>query len=91
MRIEKATSTVFTGLEDGTGVLLNLNTLVYYSLNTTGAVIWREIEANQAVLFDDLVNSICEEYDVGEKEARQHLGAFIERLEQYKMITIAPN
>jgi hypothetical protein len=32
MYIEKLQPTVFTPLDDGTGVLLNLQTLLYYSL-----------------------------------------------------------
>jgi hypothetical protein len=48
MHIEKLQPTVFTPLDDGTGVLLNLQTLLYYSLNKTGAAVWQQIEEKRA-------------------------------------------
>ena len=88
MVIEKLPAAVFTSLDDGTGVLLNLDTLVYYSLNLTGAAIWRRIQDEKSVPFDDLVRKICDTYDVTEADARRHLGEFIERLERFSMISI---
>ncbi len=32
---------LFTELEDGTGVLLHLDTKFYYTLNATGVVVWK--------------------------------------------------
>lgn len=89
MRIDKAPSTVFTPLDDGRGVLLNLDTLLYYSLNRTGAALWRQIDEAESLSFDDLVHHLCERYEVTEGDARHHLGNFVERLERFKMITIA--
>lgn len=89
MRIEKLSSSVFTPLDEGGGVLLNVNTLVYYSLNQTGVSVWRRIEEQKSVVFDDLINAICEEFDVAEKDARRHVAEFIERLEQYKLVTVS--
>lgn len=87
MRIEVARSTVFTSLDDGTGVLLNLETLLYYSLNRTGASIWRQIDEAKSAVFDDLVSSVLDRYEVSESDARRYLGDFVERLERFKMIT----
>jgi hypothetical protein len=42
MVIEKASQTVFTPLADSTAVLLNLNTLLYFKLNRTGAAVWKQ-------------------------------------------------
>ena len=86
MRIEKSSQTVFTPLADGTGVLLNLDTLFYYSLNPTGSILWQEIEASKVLNFDDLLRSACERFDVDEASARPFISKFIERLEQFKMI-----
>jgi len=81
---------VFTPLDDGNGVLLNLDTLLYYNLNRTGAAIWQEIEAGgSARTLDDLIRSTCERFDVDHESARSHIGAFVERLEQFKMIQTA--
>ena len=89
MRIEKTSSTVFTPLDDGRAVLLNLDTLFYYRLNRTGAALWQQIEESKTIMLDDLVRGTCERYDVDEEGARRSVSSFIERLEEYKMVHIA--
>lgn len=86
MQIEKSPSTVFNLLEDKTGVLLNLDTLVYYSLNRTGAAIWQRIENGKQVTLDELTLYVCEQFAIDEPSARQHTRAFIDRLSELKMI-----
>ncbi len=88
MEIERSSQTVFTPLEGGTGVLLNLDTLLYYSLNRTGSHLWRHIEASERVTIDELVRVTCNEFDVDEKGARQALAPFVERLRELKMVRI---
>lgn len=88
MLIEKLSSTVFTPLNDGTGVLLNLDTLFYYSLNRTGAAVWQQIESSDSKTLDDLIASTCERFEVNRDAARRDVSAFIERLEQYKMVRV---
>ena len=76
MRIEKSSQTVFTPLADGTGVLLNLETLLYYRLNRTAALLWQEVESGTCRTLDDL-------------RAHQSLREFVARLAEFKMIRIA--
>ena len=40
-------SVLFTDLDDGTGVLLHLDSKYYYTLNQTGAVIWKALAAQE--------------------------------------------
>ena len=89
MRIEKTAQTVFTPLADGTGVLLNLDTLVYYRLNRTAAVLWQEIDSGTANTLDDLVHHACESYDVDGPHAYEFMRDFIARLAELKMIRTA--
>jgi hypothetical protein len=86
MRIEKNPQTVFTPLADGTGVLLNLDTLAYYQLNRTAAALWQAIDSNVACTLDDLVHHACEKYEVDESHADQLLREFVARLAEFKMI-----
>jgi hypothetical protein len=88
MHIEKLSQTVFTPLADGTGVLLNLETLFYYNLNRTGAILWQQIEAGNLLTLDDLLRSTCERFEVDETSARQFISAFVNQLEQLKMIRV---
>lgn len=89
MQIEKASPTVFTPLDDGTGVLLNLNTLFYYSLNRTGAALWQQIEERRAVTLDELLQDARERFDVSEDAVRPLVINFIEQLENFKMVRIS--
>jgi hypothetical protein len=88
MRVEKLSPTVFTPLEDGTGVLLNLETLSYYSLNRSAAAVWQELEKNSPSALDDLVRMICERFDVDQDAAHREVGAFVELLERFKMVRV---
>ncbi len=76
---------MFNLLEDETGVLLNLETLVYYSLNRTGAAIWQHLEAEKRITLDDLIRAVCEQFDIDEPAARHYLHAFIDRLVELNM------
>jgi Coenzyme PQQ synthesis protein D (PqqD) len=88
MQIEKASPTVFTPLPDGTGVLLNLDTRFYYSLNRTGAVLWQRIEEGGIVTLDDLLRDTGERFEVSEDAARPFVIKFIEQLESFQMIHV---
>jgi hypothetical protein len=88
MRVEKLSQTVFTTLEDGAGVLLNLETLCYYSLNRTGAAVWRDIESRRSLSLDEIVASICERFDIAGDAALIDSRAFVEHLARFKMVRI---
>ena len=79
---------MFTPLDDGRAVLLNLETLFYYRLNRTGAILWQQIEESKSIMLEDLVRGTCERFDVDEEGARRSVSSFVERLEEYKMVHI---
>ena len=89
MQIEKVSSTVFTPLADGTGVLLHLETLLYYSLNGTAAAVWQLIEDKKVVALEYLVDTTCERFEVDHAEAQQTLRAFVEKLLEFKMVQVS--
>lgn len=88
MSVEKSSVTVFTPLDDGTGVLLNVDTLLYYSLNQTGAALWKEIEANNSFAPDDLVPALCARFEVSGESARREIAAFVKKLEELKILRV---
>jgi hypothetical protein len=88
MRVEKSPLTVFTPLDGGTGVLLNLETLFYYSLNRTGVALWQEIEGGDSPTLDVLVQATCKRFDVDEDGARREIVAFVARLEEFRMVRV---
>jgi hypothetical protein len=89
MKVEKVSSTVFTPLEDGTGVLLHLETLWYYSLNRTAAAVWQLIEDKKVVALDDLIDSTCERFEVDHEEAQRTLRSFVEKLAEFRMVQLS--
>ena len=88
MLVHKLAPTVFTRLDDGTGVLLNLETLLYFALNKTGVAIWQEIERNSNPTVDLLAESICQRFDIDEEGARQGIVTFLNKLAELKMIRV---
>ena len=89
MQVEKVSSTVFTPLADGTGVLLHLETLWYYSVNHTGAAVWQLIEERKVVALEDLIDTICEKFEVDHTEAQRTLKSFVEKLVELKMVQLS--
>jgi coenzyme PQQ synthesis protein D (PqqD) len=89
MRVEKSSHTVFTPLDDGTGVLLNVDTLFYYSLNRTAVALWKLIEANTSFTPDALVPAFCERFEVDREAARRGIAAFVEKLEELQILRVA--
>lgn len=87
MRLEKNTRTIFTPLDNGTGVLLNLESLFYYSLNKTAAALWQEIEQSTQTI-ESLTTTMCKRFEVDEEGARQGINAFVSRLAELKMIRV---
>jgi len=89
MVVEKSPQTVFTPLDDGTGVLLNIETLFYYSLNRTGVALWQEIERTNQATLDTLVEATCKRFEIDEDGARRSIIEFVKTLEGFKMVRIA--
>jgi hypothetical protein len=69
-------------------VLLNLETLFYYSLNQTGVALWQELEHSNPSTLDHLVRATCERFDVDEDAARPEIAAFLGRLEELRMVRV---
>ncbi len=88
MPVEKSSTTVYTPLDDGTGVLLNVETLFYFSLNRTGAALWLELEANNSSTVEDLTRVICDRFDVDQDAARLEIDDFVKQLERLKIVRI---
>jgi hypothetical protein len=88
MLVEKLPTTVFTALDDGGGVLLNLETLFYFKLNRTGVTVWREIDGGSPVAIEDLTHTLCRGFETTENVASDDVQTFVEHLEWYKLVKI---
>jgi len=87
-KVRRQEAVVFTDLDDGSGVLLHLENKFYYSLNATGSFIWRLLEENEESSEESLLESVIENFEVEEKEAKQDLEEFIEDLNKEGLIKV---
>jgi len=61
---------LFTELDDGTGVLLHLETKFYFTLNPTAVLVWKSLGegASRGVIADKLTAAFRVERDVAERD-----------------------
>lgn len=63
---------LFTQLDDGTAVLLNLGSGLYYTLNRPGVVVWKSLGQGASDL-PSLVERLCSTFDVDRVEAEREV------------------
>ncbi len=69
-------------------ILLNLNSGTYYGLNEVGTYIWGLI-AQRPYRFDQLRNSLLEEYDVSPQVCEQDLTAILLELKSASLVEVS--
>lgn len=77
---------LLTELDDGTGVVLHLDTKLYYTLNDTGVFVWKELEASPRGT-EALVLRLTESFEVNSEHARADLGALLRTLLEEGLIS----
>jgi hypothetical protein len=70
---------LFTQIDDGTGVLLHLDTKFYFTLNATGVVVWKALEA-RAGNVDAIAERLSKEFRVAPEVARRDVAAVLDSL-----------
>jgi len=77
---------IFTDLDDGSAVLLHLETKYYFSLNETAAFLWRLLENGDSTE-ENLIEGLCEAFEVSEEQAKEDVTEFITSLKKQGLIT----
>ncbi len=75
---------VHTKLDSGAAVLLDLKTHKYFSLNESGAVIWKLIESGTAI--SEIAEKLVEQYGIEPERAQKSTQALVERLTEAGLI-----
>jgi len=88
-KVNPKPSVVFTDLEDGNAVLLDLDSKFYYSLNGSGCFMWKVFENESSVDLGKLVDMLMEEYDVEEEQAELDVEEFISSLAQEGLVSLS--
>src|SRR5688572_23372694 len=70
---------LLTELDDGTGVVLNLDTKFYFTLNTTAVAVWKEL-ARGTTTRRELAGILVGEFDVAEGEAASDVALLVDEL-----------
>ncbi len=78
---------VATQLDDGDGVLVDLNTKQYYQLNETAMLIWRALESGR--VFDQIVTDIMAAYAVDNEQAAASAERLLNKLHERKLVRSA--
>ena len=71
---------MITRLQDESGVLLNSDDLLVFTLNETGLFLLEAIEEDRATSEDDLLRLLTEQFEVSEGQARQDVRDFVKEL-----------
>lgn len=77
---------VFTDLDDGSAVLLHLQTKYYYSLNETGCFLWKVLDGDEGGTEERMVLELTENFDVDKDRARADVREFIQELIEQGLI-----
>lgn len=71
---------LFTELDDGTGVLLNLDTKFYFALNKTGVFVWKTLAEGAARTPAALAKRLTEVFRVEIEMAERDIAAIIDEM-----------
>lgn len=72
-RFKQNPQVLFTELDDGTGVLLHLDSKFYFTLNKTSVFIWKTIGLKKICTEEELVNAVVQSYDIDREQAGRDL------------------
>ena len=78
-RYRPRSSAIFAELGDGTGVILDLETKAYFTLNCTGVFVWKTIAARPADAHE-LAERLAGEFTVEPHHAADDVEALLRRL-----------
>jgi hypothetical protein len=81
--IARSPEVVSTELEEG-GILLNMETRLYYSLNREGLEIWSLLDS--AAGPEELGRLLTSSFDVDEERAQAAVSAFLPELERERLV-----
>ena len=76
---------LFTQLDDGSGVLLNLGSGLYYTLNRAGVVVWKSVGEGESDVAA-LTLRLCAAFDVDMAEAEREATRLLTELHKDGLI-----
>jgi hypothetical protein len=80
---------LLTELGDGTGVLLDLDSKFYFTLNETALFVWKQLTAGQARAREQLASALAGAFEVEVGTASADLDSVLELLTRERLVTRA--
>jgi hypothetical protein len=79
-----------TELDDATGVLLSLDTKIYYTLNATGVFVWKTLTEGAPLDVAQLADRVAETFEVDADVAARDLGVMLDELVAEGLVRMVP-
>jgi hypothetical protein len=73
-------------LENEEGIILDLQSLRYYTLNAAAIYLWKQIRTGSAVAFDELTASLAASFRISAEEAEADVRSYLSALESQGLI-----
>jgi hypothetical protein len=80
---------LFTQLDDGSAVLLNLGTGLYYTLNRAGVVLWKALGDGEYDV-SELARRLCASFEVDPVEAASEASRLLGELRKDGLVRVEP-
>ncbi|MDD9933402.1 MAG: PqqD family protein [Myxococcales bacterium] len=80
---------LLTELGDGTGVLLDMDSKFYFTLNETAIFVWKQLAAPATLNRDELAARVSGEFDVDAAAAADDIDAVLEMLQRERLVTVS--
>jgi hypothetical protein len=78
-------SAIFAELADGSGVVLDLRTKAYFTLNSTGVFLWKRL-AERPAAARDVAEGLCAEFAVDILRAEQDVIDVLRKLDEEALV-----
>lgn len=72
---------------DGDTVMMSIEHGAYYGVGGVGSRVWELIES--PVTVDQIIQTICAEYEVGQVQCQEDMLFFLHELEKNELVTVA--
>jgi hypothetical protein len=84
-RFRLRSNAVFAELGDGSGVILDLDSKAYYSLNATGVFVWKQL-ANCPSGAEEIAARLSTDFEVEHKRATVDVAELLRDLKEQRLI-----
>lgn len=84
-RYQASERALLTELGDGTGVLLDLDSKFYFTLNETALFVWKRLSSGQSRA--ELIEALAAAFEVDAAAAGEDLDAVLELLAREKLVS----